>query len=356
MAVKTKNKSIQGLRFVFILGIFLSHATFLGNYNTTAHFFKNYISQFADVGFFFIISGYFTALTYKNEQTFTTYFSKKLKKLYPLHILMLLIVVLPSVLHGSLFENYDIFSLLTNVFLIQSWFPASIVSFINPVAWFLSSIMFCYIVGYFLIKCINNNRKIGIILLSVLTALLLIYKVFFSILYPNVTVFDIGYHLVYRCPLAGLCDYLLGIVIYILFDKLNFVKNHALTFQIISLILIIFMFITKHLIKTGYSNGFYSIPFNVLLIVSFLFETKFSRCIFGNKVLAYLGDISFEIFLSHEVIMMILLSKLNILNIISEKISPYITLLLILLAVIVFSIVYSFVYNKIIIKFRSKKA
>lgn len=83
-----KNNSVQGLRGLFAIGVLLSHCSFTRGYPIW-----KWIMPLSNVGFFFMLSGYFMFLTYKDTEI-TKFLKKKLIRLYPLHICMTLLMVL----------------------------------------------------------------------------------------------------------------------------------------------------------------------------------------------------------------------------------------------------------------------
>ena len=332
-----KNRSIQGLRGLFAVGVMLSHMSFLSMYSQTSSLFNNCFSNLANVSFFFMLAGFFLAKTYKADIAFRDYLTKKLKRIYPLHLVLLLIFITPPLLHGKLFESFDLLSLIANVLLIQAFFPGDAISFINPVAWYLSSLLVCYILGYYFIKLMRKKGIVGRRVIISIVTILILYKIIFSVILPSDGVMGLGYHLVYRCPLAGLCDFCIGILV---FDVLCRVQIRRKTlWQIISIILQVFMFVSISWLPSNVASGFYMIPFNILILISFADETDWSRAVFGNKLLAFLGDISYEVYMIHYLVIM------HVSNL-GRKLSldyPYI----IMIAIIIITILFSLIWNKL---------
>ena len=96
------------------------------------------------VAFFFLLSGFVCSLAYGPKISngsfhYGRFLWNRLKKLYPLHLLCLLFYLLVSraPLDGKV---------LMNVLLLQSWIPNMDYYFAcNSVSWFLSTLMFCYV-------------------------------------------------------------------------------------------------------------------------------------------------------------------------------------------------------------------
>ena len=142
---KERIESLQGLRVLAFVGIFLSHAidTPTGAWG---------------VSVFIMLSGFLMTYSYwdrnigklsiKDSVLFSI---NKIKTLYPLHIIMLIVALLPYYLI-PLFQDYSsnemlklLFKIVITVPLIQAWFPAGFEA-INTVAWYLSAMLFLYAV------------------------------------------------------------------------------------------------------------------------------------------------------------------------------------------------------------------
>ena len=128
-------KSLQSIRFVFALMIFLHHT--IAPVSTLGAF---------GVSFFLILSGFVLMYGNKgrieNKEQKLKFFLKRVKKIYPLHILCLILAVLISTLIG---ESLEWTHLAPNAFLIHSWIPQSSYYFSgNSLSWYLSVMVFCY--------------------------------------------------------------------------------------------------------------------------------------------------------------------------------------------------------------------
>jgi len=140
-----KINSIQALRFIAFLGIFSSHSisTYLGPWG---------------VSVFIILSGFVMMYSYSEKSVDSSlsgcirFALKKISKLYPLHILML-VVAFPLCLNYSQVGLKYIYS----VFLIQGWLvTAENVFAINAVAWYLSLCLFFYLLFPLIAKLIKK--------------------------------------------------------------------------------------------------------------------------------------------------------------------------------------------------------
>lgn len=117
------------------------------------------------VGFFFSLSGYVLALRYYGEPIdYRDYVFARIARIYPLHLGVVIAFTLLFLFQGTLIEHLP--AIACNVLLVQAWaspYPLSL----NSPAWYLSCLMFFYIIFPYLIRLFEQTA------LS-LTALLII--------------------------------------------------------------------------------------------------------------------------------------------------------------------------------------
>ena len=127
-------KTLQSLRGLMALVIIVYHCY-------SAH--GPYVDTFTPcaVSCFFMLSGFLMMLHHPVERlgqfAYKRFMWRRLVKIYPLHVLLTLVAV------PSFGVNWK---LGVHLALLQSWFPATGVHFgYNYVAWFVSSLMLCYV-------------------------------------------------------------------------------------------------------------------------------------------------------------------------------------------------------------------
>lgn len=153
-------RSLQGLRVLAFLAIFLSHAidSPTGSWG---------VSIFIMLSGFVMVYSYWDrwnekgTLSIKESILFSI---RKIRPLYPLHIITLVAVFIPYYLI-QLINNFSLNELLKNVFkliitvpLIQAWFPAGFEA-INTVAWYLSAMLFLYAVFPFVFSKLRKEQS-----------------------------------------------------------------------------------------------------------------------------------------------------------------------------------------------------
>ena len=183
-------KSLQSIRFVFALMIFLHHT--IAPVSTLGAF---------GVSFFLILSGFVLMYGNKgrieNKEQKLKFFLKRVKKIYPLHILCLILAVLISTLIG---ESLEWTHLAPNAFLIHSWIPQSSYYFSgNSLSWYLSVMVFCYAMFPLLVGWMRKWGGVFLVLL------LTFYPIAVAIV-PDAYVGG----LIYINPLFRIVDFCLG--------------------------------------------------------------------------------------------------------------------------------------------------
>lgn len=165
-------QSLQGLRVLAFIGIFLSHAI-------------DTPSGAWGVSIFFILSGFVMTYAYWGRSgeewekpTLKSAFGfswKKIRPLYPLHLIMLLAAfipyyLIPAILSHSVKELAIVFAKLAiTVPLIQTWFPVGFEA-INTVAWYLSAMLFLYAAFPWVLKYLKKDRGVKKLLPKMLIA------------------------------------------------------------------------------------------------------------------------------------------------------------------------------------------
>ena len=193
-------QSLTSLRFLFILLIVLFHIVgerfeFGGDCGVT---------------FFLMLSGFVLSYAYGQrvlDGQFRTcsFIKKQLVKFYPLHLLMLVVMVL---LEARLERYYEWYQLLPSVLLIQSWFPFdSIIQVGNASSWFLCAIVFGYAVFAMVFRFIH--RVSPKYLMVMIVAVLMLYGGVVS----GVPMNKLNY-IVCLSPLLRVLDFCIGILVW----------------------------------------------------------------------------------------------------------------------------------------------
>ncbi len=309
---------LQFLRFISFLLIFLWHSE---GYRI------NYMppggnGALCAVSFFFILSGFVTAYSSYNKKTKLTLKNvfhelwKKLKKFYPLYLIIIIISVLYSAIPLNIASHrFDLLlingkQLLKNLLLIQSWFPQGYFNYVGS-AWFLSTIMFLYLFNIPFRTILNKIKesKHKWLLYFIMFIITISGSIIYSYFIQSLKTEFWGYVF----PPARLGEYLAGMVLgYMVIQvKKDFLdkkmissKSFTVVFTILELIILILWFKNIYTIHSAWTFRIVAwIPLNIIMILIFGIGKGLLSKIFQNRYLKQLGDISFECFLIHQIVL-----------------------------------------------------
>ena len=274
--------------FAFLL-IFLSHSfSSLGHWGA------------AGVSFFIILSGFLESMKYSNYSTIPGggLALNKIYKIYSLHLLMLLIS-LPLSYHflkSSGILKYLI-SLMANAIMVQSWIPLKPIYFsFNGVAWYLTLVVFFAAITPKIITYAVKIKKIYFTIVG----LILLEFCWCTLCKDS----EINHWLIYIFPIARLIDYSLGIFTWLLVSKQDKVNYLSLTTAII--IEIIFLTTVIFTRNEYFLSFLWAVP-SIIIIgeiykIEVIVKRKAIYRVFTNKMMVLIGNISFELFLIHQLV------------------------------------------------------
>lgn len=293
---------IQGLRAIAILAILFYHCGNVELYQ---------LATWA-VSVFIILSGFLTGLKIKRNATIEKECSIKIcwkyawshvKKLYPLHLIMLILSIPVSGMIEDI-SNYGAAKLpfwlvvfVMNVTLTKSWYPEYYFGF-NGVAWFLSTYMVLCFVTPFLIKAIRKFRKKNKERYAFAVVILLFIAGFLYSWLIGKTTLNVEYW-TYIFPFARLFEYLIGMLAGTL--EGGFKKETLGIMQTLSVMSIVVLVFFVDMPQWLYRSVVWIVP-NVLMILSIYWNENRCTKLLSLKPLVYIGGISGYIFLIHQVV------------------------------------------------------
>jgi peptidoglycan/LPS O-acetylase OafA/YrhL len=295
-------------QFYFPYNFFSDTEILISNRNQQP--FYNFLSLFYNYGnkgvdFFFIISGYVFAYVYlvdNKKISLKFFFINRFARLYPLHFLTLIVVLLLQFYSIKSYDNYlvhlynDTYHFFLNLFFISGWGLEKGLSFNGPI-WSVSIEIIIYFLFFFLIINIKKNRILKSIL--IVSALIFVRK-----LSSDITLQYINKNLL-SCGIL----FFEGVLVHYLVNK---IREKKIIF-IIGIILLIFSVI-------GNFKIYIFLPSVLIIFLSFenLIKVKMS------SIFSFLGNLTYGTYLWHlplQILMMIIIknTELNI-SIIDTKI------------------------------------
>lgn len=287
--------TLTSLRFIFAIMVFSAHCYVIDSFFNT-HFFKE---GFVGVSFFFVLSGFIIAYNYQkrlseNKITKRTFWVARIARIYPLHWLTLLIAVVLG--------NYIIASgamdwlkhFLASLTLTNSYIPKADYFFsFNSPSWSLCCEQLFYFCFPFLIPLTGNYKHL--LYVFVIATILIVVGMHFT---PESDIK--GYW--YVNPITRLPDFLVGMLLFQLYDRLknkNITLSQGTLIEIASIILFFaFYFYAVEIPKVYRYSCYYWLPVAAILI-SFSLQKGYVSRLLSNRFLIIGGEISFSFYLIH---------------------------------------------------------
>ena len=275
----------DGLRFWWILMIVLSHFfNVFSNTYPTIGFLLN--GHFAAEGFF-VLSGFLQfrhnrdCLANSNpiKAGISSYY-KGLKRFAVLNVMTMIPFISVTALNGVINWKYGII-IVMNCLLVQNWVPFKDYS-INGISWFLSSIMFIYLIMPFMFKmyCFIR-RKIG----KSQTASVFVVLICFLIASEHW--FSVS---LYKEPFFNLLAFMLGAPVSELFD--GRITDDSRAFSLVGILLLVLGYV--------YTPSAFPYLWDCVVCAVVVYFIKNTTCrLFVGEPIRKTGRISLEIMLIH---------------------------------------------------------
>jgi peptidoglycan/LPS O-acetylase OafA/YrhL len=294
--VRRRLSALTGLRFVAASMVFVLHSMPQP---------EKWLALDQGVSFFFVLSGFILTYIYPDLPNFAAvkqFYVARIARLWPLHLLTLLFAV--GIIGIPSFK-----ALLLNALLLQAWVPVQSMYFsYNAVSWSISTEVFFYLVFPLLIPSLEKNwhwKLFG----SAFLVLALIAACNVSGL-PLFSLNEISAHgLLYINPLSRIFEFIAGMCCCLLWRTLQahsgfwiftLAESSAIA---LTTVLLLHPFPFAHsaigpagvlwIIRTSAMPGF------CLIVVVFAFGRGLLSKLMGSKLLEFLGEISFAIYLVH---------------------------------------------------------
>ena len=279
--------TLQSLRFIFMMMIFMSHFAYRDIRAFDA-------GGDCGVAFFFMLSGFVCSLGYGHrlrEGTFSYggFIWKRFRKLYPLHLLCLLFYLVVS--HSPL----DL-KVLLNILLLQSWVPDADWYFsCNSVSWFLSSLLFCYLVFPWAYRHLSKYLTLAIFI-----AYIVVYWL---------TPYDRVNAVLYVFPAVRFVDFYIGMLLSRLYEEKGKLPFSGWIEPLLVAVLLVTLFVypfTDAKLRNAPLYWLVLIP----LILFFAQEKGIVSRLLKTKSMLFLGSLTMPLFLTHQMLIGILLRRL----------------------------------------------
>ncbi|MGO4912021.1 acyltransferase family protein [Leeuwenhoekiella sp. W20_SRS_FM14] len=282
-------KSLASLRFVFAFMVFLHHIGILQD--AIGH------------AFFYSLSGFILSYVYQErfvQQRFTrrAFLKLRFSRLYPLYMLTLLVAIPLTIDAFTVEPTEEVLKLVSSIFMLQSFIPVADYYFsFNGLAWSISDLFFFYMLFPILIKWIPKASAKALLGSSILVML-----VIFGLMQIVPEAWQHWFF--YVNPFLRLADFVLGMVLFQILKNVVFKKYEPkFTFyEIVACLLLIGFYWAAPLFpKVLRYSIYYWIPMTVFIGVFAVQKGYISRLL-TNRVMLFLGELSFGFYLWHQLI------------------------------------------------------
>jgi peptidoglycan/LPS O-acetylase OafA/YrhL len=303
--------SLQGLRAVACVMIFLCHS----------HLVWEPWGGWA-VSVFFVMSGFLMYRSYAQRnlpesiKDSAIFAWRKVKKLYPLHILMLFAAMgidLLLILTGKTDESivHMLLRAVPNIFLIQSWLPVERVFYgFNGVSWFLSSYVSMIFLFPFLMRKMQKSwsKKKAIILTVGCYFSLLVISFLFELF--NLQDYEVWFFYIF--PPTRLLDFIVGMqASYLLYNRKGTLRQSIVTAAELAIfaLIVLSVYVLTDIRQLGILQGVLSrdvlifMPTSVVIVCLISFGCGLFGRLFSTTAFNYIGDMSMYVFLIHNVML-----------------------------------------------------
>lgn len=254
------------------------------------------------VDFFFILSGYILTYTYQSQfhqlqgRQYQQYLIKRFARIYPLHFFLLLAyLMIPAILFLTGREIHPVefspVAFIYKLLLIDSWWNGYNDTW-NVPSWSISVEMFAYFLFPVVVYFLKNKHPI--VHTVIFSGMILGIAFSFKLMgYTN-----IGQDIHHLGMTRGLGEFVLGICSY--FIQKNLFTHFSFSGRV-GLFLGVLFIVVAYQMKIY--NYFY-IPLGFsLILMSLVSYSGMIQKILLHKSLVYLGDISYSVYLSHNLIL-----------------------------------------------------
>lgn len=295
MNQKPINDSIQALRGILFIGVFLWHLELgvgygLGNFGVCC---------------FFILSGLLTGLKDSSRNQTSTireclgFAIKRVRNLYPLHIATLIVAIPLQLSYGSSF----VLPMICQTFLIHSAIPKDDFYYsFNFASWFYST----YFLIMFLLPPISRmvykiHNKMNAIWVTYAIQCALAFALY------KLTDSSFVYYGTYICPVFRFGDVIIGLLVgYCLKDKTIRYRRNSNGIEVCLatgyVIFVCLLQVYRDSIPSYLSTSIIYIPISVALVIVFwLNDGGITKCL-SRSFLVLIGNISPYAFLIHQVV------------------------------------------------------
>ena len=313
---------LTSLRFFAAASVVIFHMDQLATSPQVGGLYRAVFSEgHAGVNFFFLLSGFVLAYSYRDRFTSLTpgklwdYSAARFARIYPLHLFAMALSVLFVVFYanwprpqGSALWK----ATLSQLTLTQAFFPNSSIHFsYNAVAWSLSAEMFFYVTLPFILWLSNRKTFGSSAFIVSMAAMVWVIQVLVTDRIAHSTRPIAGW----ACsifPVARWPEFAIGIAVGLMFSRHGMPSTGSrpswrwTILEIGSMLLLATFLYMKDLVPSEMRVTTYYTPMFCVLICLFARQGGHLSAILSGRVLVYLGEISYAMYLVHALLILLM--------------------------------------------------
>ncbi|WP_406149014.1 acyltransferase family protein [Streptomyces sp. NBC_01012] len=311
-AGRSRLPSLTSMRFFAALLVFLCHAGFVAFFNQPAYRdgFASAVNKAGATGvsFFFILSGFVLAWSNRPRDTTPRFWRRRLFKIYPIHLATFALAMAAGAYAAANWETS-----LLNLFLVQTWAPRpDVANMVNIPSWSLSCELLFYLSFPLLFRWLKRIRPsrlwawAGGLAAAVVCVPLVAQLLPAQPLMPQMggpigtPRSEWGTWFVYAFPPVRMLEFVLGIVMALIVMNGRWVRvplSAALGLTAVA-------YVAAQYVPFGFSLVAATvIPLALVIPATATLDLRDRPSFLHNRVLVWLGEISFAFYMVHSVVM-----------------------------------------------------
>lgn len=252
------------------------------------------------VDFFFMLSGFLIAYTYKQKivhMTFFTFIKRRFRILWWSVVFSVTLAIFTLFLQNLLLgtKNYpNFYNLMTSLTLTKTGFLENSSPY-GSASWFVHVLLLCYIFYFLIVKICQRYNQIYVPLCTLLMILGIICKKY-----------NLSLPFLFVRNGNGYCSFFLGILFFE-FYKSKLFNHQNISILSSSILLVLGIFTTKYGFDKVFGN--FKLSFSLFVVPAIIYAAlniKWLAKLLSCKLLSLLSIITMPIFLSHQSVMSII--------------------------------------------------
>ncbi|MFI7292101.1 acyltransferase family protein [Streptomyces anulatus] len=301
--------SLTGIRFPLMLAVFIGHIALIVPFADpgTAQWYHHYLSGVGKVGlsFFFLLGGFILTWIHREKDTPLLFWRRRLTKIVPLHWLTFAVAMLVFAGSVTTFEAGAM-----SVLLVQAWSPdPQIFGAANAPAWSLTCVVFFYLLFPALHRAVSRIQArhlwwyVGAVLAMIFAVPAVVRAVVPAQagMAPNAPAGSTdAFWIIHIFPMTRLLEFFLGVLVARIVMAGRWAGPGPLPFAIL---LAVLYFVGLETPAEYRLVAMTIVPLTLLLGSLAAADLRGGRSIVANRLMEWLGDISFAFLLIHWPVM-----------------------------------------------------